>query len=165
MQITPEQLLSLITRENITFLLACIGSLGTFIAGLKAFFHGRKKISVEIIDYTKVDKVVQFFFYLQNHSSNSLCISSVYLKTPERSIRCELLEKRIRKTADLLYRTPLFPLNLAPHVGAAYFLEFLNCPDIALEPGKKVSLEFHTNRGLIKKSLSLPEKSHYLHIG
>ena len=158
---------NLITRENITFLLACIGSLGTLTTGLLAFLRGRKNLSIEIIDYSEYKKhIVTLYLFLENRSSNPLCISSICLKSGEHFVYCELLEMKIISMAgsDILYLSPRFPLNLSPHVGYPYFIQFLECQDIALTPGKTIFLEFHTNRGVISKSLLLPDPARYLNI-
>lgn len=159
-----SSLYKIFTKDNITFGLACIGSIGTFFTAVKAIYSGRKRISVEIIDFSNPLRTVQFYLFLQNHSTNPLCISYISLKVGSSYVRCELLQKKIREKSGVLYRTPLFPLNLEANTGISLFIEFLCCLNIELVPGSTVSFEFHTNRGVIKKSLILPQQSRYLHI-
>lgn len=160
-----SMLIPYLTKDNLTFFMSVIGFIGTIYGSIRVFYIGRKRIDCEIIDHVKLQSnIVQFFIYVNNSSSNPLCISYISLVYDDVSVRCELLQKKTRLLGGILYRTPLFPLNLAPHVGTICFLEFLKCPDIELAPDKTVVLEFHTNRGMIKKSLILPQPAHYLHI-
>ncbi len=152
-----------LTRENITFLLALLGSIGTV---LQAFFHflsTRKKLKIEILDSETIWDVMQFFIYIQNQSHSSICISSISIRYDKKEIYCELVPKKIRGKGDELIRTPMFPLNISPLQGGMYFLEFVYCPKISLDPGKILDFVIHTNRGPLKKSVTLGDKSHYLH--
>lgn len=153
---------TLITRENVTFLLACIGSIGTILNAIKSFLNNRKKLNVEIIDYANKDSDAKFFLYIQNQSSAPICISAIYLTAGTKKVRCELLRKRAQSFNGILYRTPLFPLNIPPQVGVVHFLVFSACPDVLLASGNIVSFEFLTNRGPINKSLTLQDPSYYL---
>lgn len=156
---------SVLTKENITFFLACLGSIGTLYTLIYTVNSRRIHFSVEVIDHAvRANGIVQLFLYIGNDSSLPLCIPFIYLKCGSTSVECELIEKKALFRGELLYRTPLFPLNLAAHTSGIYFIEFLNCPDIELIPDKTISLEFRTNRGVISRSPVLPPISHYLHM-
>ena len=153
-----------LTKENITFLLALLGSIGTVI---QAFLHSlstRNKINFKIDDYRSVQKVFQFFIHVQNQSRSPICISSISICYDKNEIYCELIPKKIRGKDESLMCTPMFPLNLAPLQGGLYFFEFINCPKTSLVSGKTFDFVIYTNRGPIKKSVTLGEQSHYLHI-
>ena len=153
-----------LTKENITFILSVAGSLLGVINFIHTFISNRKNIDIKILDYTQINHVVQFFLYIQNQSASQICISSISIHHEGKHIFCELIPKKIRKTNDTLICTPMFPLNLAPLCGYQYFFEFLDCPNNLVAPEKTVEVVIHTNRGPIKKSVNLGDKSHYLHI-
>lgn len=150
-------------RDDITFYLALISSVLSIFSTLHILISSRKNISIEIFDYTKVYKTVQFFMYVQNKSHLPICISCISIIYDDKKYPCELIPKKIRGTGEDLIRTPQFPLNLTPQYGIHSFFEFVNSPDIELTLGKNVDFLIYTNRGVLKKSVVLPEKSHYLH--
>ena len=153
-----------LTKENITFLLALLGSIGAVIQAFLHFLSTRKKIEIQIVDYRAVQKVIQFFIHVQNQSRSPICISSISICYDKNEIYCELIPKKIRGKEETLICTPMFPLNHAPLQGGLYFFEFINCPETSLISGKTFDFVIYTNRGPIKKSVILGEQSHYLHI-
>ena len=161
---TQKNNLTLLTKDNITFVLSVIGSLLGVINFVYTIFSNRKHIDLDVLDHTQINNVVQFFLYIQNQSASQICISSISINHDEKSYICELIPKKIRGTKENLMCTPMFPLNLAPQCGYQYFFEFLNCPNNLVVPGNTVEFVIHTNRGPIKKSVTLGDKSHYLHI-
>ena len=158
-----ESLLSILTRENITLALAVLGFMGTLISAICALWNRRRKISVDVRDYAYRQNLIQLLVFLENQSSLPLIISSVEIKIGEGKKECELLPKKITKRDEILYRSPMFPINLPAHVGASYFFVFLDSPDIGLAPGKNLFLVIHTNRGEINKTVSCGHMGHYLH--
>ncbi len=143
------------------------GILGFVMSGLIfliRLFSRRKKIDLQVYDYTKHSYVIQLFVNIQNNSYSSICIHSISLVNGDSSFSCELIPKKIKGSGDDLIKTPMFPLNLSPRHGFQCFLEFLFCEEIQLAPDKTLDLKIHTNRGVINKSLTLGNTSHYLHI-
>ena len=152
------------TRDNITFVLALIGSLGTFFNGIKHFLASRVKFDVKIFDIRYSNGIAQIYLDVRNLSINPIAISSISIKVDQKLYPCDLLQKKIRYSGDILYMTPLFPLNIAPQTSQQYFLEFLDVPDICITSGTTFYLSFDTNHGMITKSVILPCKGRYLHI-
>ena len=153
-----------ITRDDITFLLALFGSIGTASSWIYTFLRSRKRVSLKINDYTSHGHVIQFFINIQNNSSTPLYINSIILVHGNTRICCELIPKKIRKKGDDLLKTPMFPLAFSANESCYYFLEFVNCPDIPLSSGKSLDFVIESNRGTIKKSVTLENTSRYLHI-
>jgi len=149
--------------EIITFVLATIGTLGTIFSTIRVFTASRTNMQFRIVDYVRINDVTQFFIEMQNLSSAPICISSVSIIDGASRCKCELLSKKILLQGDILYRTPLFPINLPPRTSRLFFLEFLCAPKIFLVEGKTVLLSFDTNRGTLEKELVLPDTAHYLH--
>lgn len=135
------------------------------ILGISKLLQSRKKLDIEIKDYKNIFNVIQLYMFITNNSTNPISISSISLNSNGKSIQCELLPKKIRGKGNDLISTPTFPLNVNPQESRNYFLEFLDCSDILLNEGTLLSLTIYTNRGMIKKDITLPHKSHYLHIG
>ena len=149
---------------TISLILGSIGTVGTVAGGLRALLASRKNLSIKIVDYTRHEKTVQFFMDIRNKSSFPIAISRIDLSAGPDRTPCELLAKKIRVSGGILYRTPLFPLNIAARTSRLCFLEFLDAPEISLTSGSKTSFAFDTNRGTIKKSVSLPPEGRYLHM-
>lgn len=147
----------------VTFILAVIGSLGTIIQGTRAFIASRVNMRFEIVDYTRINNATQFFIEIQNLSTVPICISSISIVDGDSTCKCELLSKKICQTGGILYRTPVFPLNIPPKTGRLFFIEFLDAPQILLGSGHMLHLSFDTNRGILKRDLSLSDPSRYLH--
>lgn len=153
-------------KENITFLLALLGSIGTFISSAHIYLSNRRKVTIKIFDYTSYHgEIAQFLIHIQNDSSSPLCISSISLVCDGIETCCELIPKKIRGTGGDLLKTPMFPINLSGKQGVPHFLEFVGLEQIQLVPDKKIDFVIYTNRGSINKSVILPPESRYLHIG
>ena len=151
--------------QNLYNIVACLSFLGTGYLFICRWLSSRKNIKISIIDHSKVfGRIVQFFILFQNQSTAPLTIHSVTIIYDAKEYPCELPPKKIRGKNESAVNTPMFPLNLAPRQGYLCYLEFLNCEDILIAEGKTVVLKIHTNRGPIKKSIILQNKSHYLHI-
>lgn len=160
-------LMSFISPNFIQAMYNLLGILGFLMSAILFITHllsRRKKIRIKVHDYTKIRHVVQLFINLQNYSSSSLCIHSISLINDSSEFPCELLPKAIRESGHQLITTPMFPLNLSPHQGFQCFLEFLFCEDIQLVADKTLVLKIYTNRGVINKSVTLGNISHYLHM-
>ena len=152
------------SKENITFILAIIGSVGAMISGFRAFWLSRVNLNLKIDDCKRINHVTQFFILFENKSTNPISISEVAIAHDGKLFPCDLLCKKIRSTdAGFLYHTPRFPLNIPGATSQLHFLEFVEAPQIDLTPGKTVVLSLGTNRGRIVKTLSLPPPGRYLH--
>lgn len=160
-----SSLISFFTKENITFVLAVIGSVGTIISWFFYWATTRRHVEVEIFDYSSHwGRIAQLFIHFQNQSRSPICIVSVSLLFNGKEVCCELVPKKIRLEGDELLKTPMFPLNLLGKQGSLCFLEFVGFEHIELVPGSNLVLLINTNRGQIRKSVTLSNTSRYLHI-
>ena len=160
---SANQISSYITKENITFILASIGAVGTITGSIIAFVGSRRNIYANLIDANIRFDTITLFIEIKNRSSLPICISSVSIIIDSVSYPCELLPKKVIEFSGILHRTPYFPLNIAPKTGRSYFLEFLDVPEISSAFGTIVSFAFDTNRGIVNKELCLPRQGCYLH--
>lgn len=128
------------------------------------FLSARRNIKIVIYDYSQPLGTVQFFIHFQNMASSNVSIQSISIIENEREYPCELIPKKIRGSDSELLKSTDFPIFLCPDQGYLCSLEFVSCRDIQLVPGKKVDLRIYSNRGLINRSVTLGNTSHYLHI-
>ncbi len=147
---------------NILSILAFVMSTITWICTL---LNHSIKLFIEIKDYAHIFDVVQLYIYFQNNSGKPITISGVSIVESNNKIPCKTLPSIIRScNGRVIIETPLFPLNLSSHQGACFAFEFLNCPDIELNPGKTIALEIYTNRKLLKRFVTLGNKDQILNL-
>lgn len=162
-----ECLYALSTTDSIQSLYNLLGITGFLLSAIiwiYTIFQKRCDLFLDIKDYTKVfGRVIQLYLYIQNLSDSPITISGISIAHNNTFFPCELLPKKIRGEGDSLIKTPMFPINLAPHQGILVPFEFLNCQDIALTPYKTLDLEIYTNRKVLRKSLTLVQPDHLLH--
>ena len=151
-----------ITKENITFILAIIGSLGT----IYTLISQRKKLSLSIQEYRYHDKTLLMFVSFANHSHlpisilniaivhDKVCYPCVYIPT----VVCQHTH-RIGKEV-LNYREDFsiqFPIVLSSLAGSSGYLYFDKLPDIYPDNPTALTVQVSTNRGKAKKMiLSVP---------
>lgn len=120
----------------------------------------RERFVISVVDYADFGPSVRFLLCIRNMSARPLAITSVvYLETV-----CELDPKKIRgdPTAWNGATTPRFPLCV-PACGAySAYLEFVDPPRTPLDRGTTVSFEIQTTFRLVRKTVTLPSRSHYL---
>lgn len=155
--------MSFFTKENITFILAVIGSVGSICEFFYHFIASRKHLDFEILDFRTTYSPLQLFIYTQNRSQTSITVSCVSILHEGHEYYCEMIPKKIRSVAESCIYTPEFPLNLAPLMGYQYFLEFVGFPEKSLAPCSTIVVLIYTNRGVVRKSLTLQDKAHYWH--
>lgn len=148
---------------NILTILAFIMSAITWI--VTALRHSIF-LTVELKDYAKwFNNVVQLFLYIQNNSASPITVSGISILYDGKKFPCELVPKKLRTEDGIVTRsTPMFPLNFAGLQGTMYFFEFVNCPDIELAQGKTIDFEIYTNRGRLKKSVTLGPQDRYFRL-
>ncbi len=153
------------SKENITFVIAVAGFLMSALSWLKEFWQKRNAIDLVIIDYANPKRsIVQFYLQFQNKSSMPASVSMIEVESKGNDYSCELEPKLIKETRSVRILTPQFPLSLPPMAFYSCYLEFLGVPNTQLGPGTVVSFRIHTSRGILRKSLTLSCKGHYLHI-
>lgn len=138
--------------------IALLLSVGTIVCHA---LRGRAAFDVDVIDYADFGASTRFLLAIRNRSYQPLVITSmVYNAT-----LCELEPKMIRGCPDQwnFRATSRFPLCIPPRSASADYIEFLTHSHIPLAPGTTLTLEIHTISGRVRKTLSLGNKSHYLH--
>ena len=123
------------------------------------------KFSIEVNDYAKYKKSVQFYLYMQNNSGKPITISGLSIIYKNQKFPCRMIPNVLRtQDGSPLITTPFLPVNFAPHQGLCHAFEFSHCPDIELAPGKTVDFEIYTNRKVLKRSVILGNMDEILHL-
>lgn len=150
------------TKDNITFILATIGSLGT----IYSMITQRKRVSLSIQEFRYKNKTLLMYVAFTNRSRlpiSILNISVVYDKVcyPCVYIPITVVEHTRHSGKELLsHREELsiqFPISLSSLAGTSGYLYFDKLPDNYPDAPTTLTLEVSTNRGRAKKmKLSVP---------
>lgn len=151
-----------ITKENITFILATIGSLGT----LYTLFAQRKKLSLSVQSYSYKNKALLTYISFTNHSRlpisilnisivyNNVCYPCVYIPT-------KVCDHTFRSGKEIIsHREEFsiqFPISLASLAGSSGYLYFDKLPENYPDNATTLTVQVSSNRGQAKKmKLSVP---------
>ena len=152
------------TKENITFLLAVIGSLGT----IYSMIAQHKNISLSIVSYSYKNKTLLMYVAFTNCSRLPISILNVSIVLDKICYPCvyiptTVVEHTRHSGKELLsYREELsiqFPVSLSSLAGTSGYLYFDKLPDNYPNAPTTLTLEVSTNRGqAMKMKLSVPLK-------
>lgn len=150
--------------EIITFVIAVAGFIMSAATWFREIWLRGNHLTISVLDYSWPLNTVQFLVLIQNSSTLPASISKISAHLDGQRFDCEIEPKKIKTTsASGLITTPHFPIAVAPLSFYSAYLEFVDAPDMQLSPGKKVVFEIHTSRGMVRKSVVLGDKGHYLH--
>lgn len=157
---------SIFTRENITLAIALFGAIGTAISGILSFFRSRKKISIQIIKISRLEKFMIAYIAMQNKSRLPISINDISIIINKRKytgnsvppLTLEYVIDSLDTPATRKHTTIQFPVNLGPLSGASGYI----CLDVPSDVSQKLStpltFEVSTNRGnSTRKKLELTE--------
>ena len=138
--------------------IAFILSVGTIVCHV---LRNRIAFDVDVIDYADFGSSTRFLLSIRNRSFHPLVITSIVYN----ATTCELEPKMIRGRPEQwnFRSTSRLPLCIQPRSASADYIEFLTHLHTPLAPGTTVTLEIQTISGLVRKTLTLGNKSHYLH--
>ena len=159
-----SNLKSIFTRDNVTFVLALMGAIGSFCT----FIMQRKKIRITIQRFGYKDGILLMYLSYVNLSHLSVSITNVNLIFEGVSYPCAY-EPTLAQTythkigKEIVTRrddfTTALPLNLSALAGSSGYIYFGNLPGNFLEHPDTIELEVGTNRGrAIKMKLKVPDK-------
>ncbi|MEY8285411.1 hypothetical protein AALA13_16580 [Lachnospiraceae bacterium 50-23] len=151
------------TRDNITFILALIGSFGTCCT----LIAQRKNLSLSIQYYSYKNKSLLTYISFTNHSRlpisilnvsivlNDVCYPCVYIPTKV----CETIRRSGKEVISCKEDYSIqFPISLSSLAGSSGYLYFDKLPKTFPDVPTTVTIEVSTNRGKAKKMiLSVPE--------
>lgn len=152
----------ILTKENITFLIAVISFCLSVFSLIKSAIQNRESYEIKLIDYaTRKKDIVQFMVVILNYSANPLSIVSFSAG----ETTCELVSKAIRGYPENwnFRSTPNFPVCIPAHGCQYAYLEFVGYQGIPLAPGTKLTFEIRSTHQRRSKTVLLGDTSHYLH--
>lgn len=155
---------SIFTRDNVTFVLALMGAVGSFYT----FIMQRKKIRITIQRFTYNDGILLMYLSYVNLSHLSVSITNVNLIYKGISYPCAY-EPTLAQTythkigKEIVTRrddfTTALPLNLSALAGSSGYIYFGSLPSDFSEHSGTIEIEVGTNRGrAIKMKLKIPDK-------
>ncbi len=151
-----------ITKENITFILATIGSLGTFYT----LFAQRKKISLSIQSYSHKNGSLLMYVSFTNHSRLPISILNVSIIQDKVCFPCTYIPTKVcehtrRSGKEIIsYREEFsirFPISLFSLAGSSGYLYFDKLPETYPDAPTVLTVQVSTNRGrAMKMKLPVP---------
>lgn len=156
---------SLFTRDNLTFVLACIGSIGTITGWLYTYITTRKNFSIRVIAYQSKQNMALFYMSFENKSrlpisltALSACINGIYYPckyVPQRVTSSQhSVNGKIVTTQD--YYSISFPIELGSLGATSGYVLFVFPKGIHMPDSKTLSVQVSSNRGTaIQMQLSL----------
>lgn len=115
-----EYLSKLLTRENITFALACFGSLGTLINWVYHWIITRKNITVTLAGYSWNSKGLLVYIHLTNNSFQTITINDISFDFEESEYHCAPIPEKVleivrRSGKEIIDRKEYYSMKLPPH--------------------------------------------------
>lgn len=160
-----ENLLRLLTMENITLALSIIGAAGTFISSFYKLVLNRTKIKVRIAGQLLEPDSAILYVLFENHSRLSISLTSISLKIegishPCTEIPTTVLENTIRAGKDIIshskFQTIQIPIFI-PALGSTSGYIFFELPEAVLQSNTThLNFLISTNRKkIVQMKLSL----------
>lgn len=157
----------ILTKENITFALALIGSAGTISMWIFNWYRHRFKIRVSILAYTHSaasgNRAYWCNFLFDNLSRSPVAIRRINLLIGENPIPCRIDSQAIIRVESktipgeyIMRKTLQFPVNLSGLESISGYVLFVSSETSPLVSSTHLNLQVCTNRGTVKKlTLSL----------
>lgn len=167
LEIITEFIHIYITKENITFILATIGSLGTICTIISKIFLNRVKLELSIVEYIPAKESVVLYMMFNNKSHLPISITNVKLWNYSTIYECVKsphiirVDTRTSKNTiiykEAIYNIP-FPINLPSLSGTSGYLYFQIPQGNFQCDSKSLTVEVNTNRyQKFQTTLSIPK--------
>lgn len=163
-------MLKYITKENITLVLAIIGSVGTAISCINRFLQSRIKLSLILYGFRKTDKGLLMYVGISNKSQMPISITSISLKIDEDSFNCKEIPERV---VENIYRSNgveygrddkysmLMPISLSSLFSACGYVYFELPPQVLKSVSTQATFLIHTNRNkIVQRTILLNKPLH-----
>lgn len=155
-QIIMDSINRIFTKDNITFVLAVFGSLGTAYTLLSQ----KRKFSVSIHYYSYKNKALLMYVSFTNHSHLPISISNVSVVIDNVCYPCvyvptKVLDYTHRIGKEIVGQKEImsiqFPISLLALAGSSGYLYFDTLPDTYPDAPTELILEVSTSRGKAKR--------------
>lgn len=158
-------MLKYLTKDNITFVLALFGSLGTVISFLSSYYKARQNFSIDLVDLGIGESGILCYLTIFNKSSKQLIITDMSIKTnnlyfPAIKIP-EIVQHSVRRSGNEITDVHsnyslAFPVILASEYATSGYFYFPFPKGISTASSSTFSLKVCTSHGnSVEKTLSL----------
>lgn len=161
-----DKIINMITMDNITFVLAVFGSLGTLVSWIQSIVKNHKNITFKIDSYYLDDTFLQISFTIINNSQLPIVITGISLKHDGIYYPSPLFPDIIQEdtiassNSTRTLSTIPFPINLCPYTSTSGFLSFAFHSKVYINSSTPLSLEISSNRGrALEIECNLPDKA------
>lgn len=161
-----------LTKENITFILAVIGSFGTITGWIYAYITTRKKLNLRVFAYTFKEEKALFYLSFENKSRLPISITDLALKINETYYSCKHIPQRVTSTQHTVggkivnsidYYNIQFPVELGSLGSTSGYVLFVFPKGVEIPDSKNLMIQVSSNRGkAIEMKLSLDQISETL---
>lgn len=158
-------MLKFLTKDNITFILAVIGSCGTLFFWIKSYFDNRVKLNFKAVEKLNDDDSLLLYIMLENCSRLTLSINQITVVSQNNKVNCVEIPTKVytvtSRTGNEItdqqnYYSLNMPIVLNPLCGTAGYLYFAGNQFVPLDSSTELIVEFCTNRGKkVRKKLQL----------
>lgn len=155
------------TKENITFLLALIGSIGSVTGWFYTYVVNKKKISIRIIAYTVKSNIILSYLSFENLSRSPISLTSISIKVNGVFYPCRHIPQKVKSTEHMIggkivSTHDVFNISLPIELGGlgatSGYILFVLPKDAGTPDAKTVTFQISSNRGAaVEMSLSLEQ--------
>lgn len=155
------------SRENITLLLAIIGSVGTISNWIFYWITTRKNITISIVGHFWHSNCLLIYAHITNNSRLTIALNDISFVLNTKTISCspiptKVFEKVYKRGNEIVDKQTDYsfqmPITLHPLCGTSGYLYFPFEEESVVPAPSSLTFVIHTNRGkVIKKTLPLNE--------
>lgn len=158
---------SLFSNDNITFFLACIGSLGTIAGWGYAYITTRKNFNVRVIAYQSKQNLALFYLSFENKSRLPISITALSVHIDGVYYPCKYIPQKVTSSQHTVngkvvnfqdYFSIQFPIELGSLGSTSGYVLFVLPKGVRIPDAKTLTFLISSNRGkAIEKKLSLDQ--------
>lgn len=151
-----DNTLNYFTKDNITFLLALIGSVGTITTWLLSYIKSRRNITIRLIAFDAKDNKILCYLFLENKSSLPISLTALSVIIDGVSFPCRYLPQKVRSDMRTVgsnvvssqdYFNMTFPVQIGPLGATSGYVLFVIPPSVLIPDSKTVTFQVSSNRG------------------
>lgn len=160
---------SLFSRDNITFLLAFIGSAGTIVGWGYAYITTKKKFCIRVIAYQSKQNLALFYLAFENKSRLPISITAISVHIDGVYYPCKYIPQKVTSSQHTVngkvvssqdYFSIHFPVELGSLGSTSGYVLFVLPKGIRMPDAKTLTFLISSNRGkAIEMKLSLDQIS------
>lgn len=156
------------TRDNLTFILACIGSFGTITGWIYTYVTTKKNFQIRVIAYNSKQNVALFYLAFENRSRLPISITALSVHIDGVYYPCKYIPQKVTSSQHTVngkvvnfqdYFSIQFPIELGSLGSTSGYVLFVLPKGVRIPDAKTLTFLISSNRGkAIEKKLSLDQK-------